>query len=130
MTREAWVMIPSEEAVRAGMPPGVTYPYDFGFLPAMGRLLRTHSRIGSAFLNLFRQIMWAPEGVLSPQSERWLPQLLPQRRIATTEPNRTQSFCEQSMATLYWWKRSNRNGGVRFPISPPVSEHSVLSLKS
>jgi hypothetical protein len=70
MTREAWVAIPSEEAVRTSLPPGVTYPYDFGFLPAMGRLLRTHSRLGSAFLNLFGQIMWAPEGVLStPERE-------------------------------------------------------------
>jgi hypothetical protein len=70
MTREAWVTISSEEAARAGMPSVVTYPYDFGFLPAMGRLLRTHSRIGPAFLNLFGQIMWAPEGVLStPERE-------------------------------------------------------------
>jgi hypothetical protein len=63
--REAWVSIPSEEAVRAQLPPGRTYPYDFGFLPAMGRLLRTHGRIGGAFLKLFGEIMWTPESVLS-----------------------------------------------------------------
>lgn len=36
MTREAWVTIPSEETVRAALPPGAKYPYDFGFLPASG----------------------------------------------------------------------------------------------
>lgn len=63
--REAWVTIPSEAELRAQMPPGRAYPYDFGFLPAMGRLLRTHQRIGGAFLKLFSEIMWTPEGHLS-----------------------------------------------------------------
>jgi hypothetical protein len=63
--REAWVSIPSEEEVRAQLPPGRAYPYDFGFLPAMGRLLRTHERISGAFLKLFSEIMWTPEGYLS-----------------------------------------------------------------
>ena len=63
--REAWVIIPSEAELRAQMPPGRAYPYDFGFLPAMGRLLRTHERISGAFLKLFGEIMWTPEGYLS-----------------------------------------------------------------
>lgn len=63
--REAWVAIPSEAELRAQLPPGRAYPYDFGFLPAMGRLLRTHGRIGGAFLKLFGEIMWTPESVLS-----------------------------------------------------------------
>ena len=63
--REAWVAIPSETALHAQMPPGRVYPYDFGFLPAMGRLLRAHDRIGPIFLALFGQIMWAPEGSLN-----------------------------------------------------------------
>ncbi|MBI3302651.1 MAG: carboxymuconolactone decarboxylase family protein [Deltaproteobacteria bacterium] len=63
--REAWVSIPSEAELRAQMPPGRKYPYDFGFLPAMGRLLRTHERIGGAFSKLFSEIMWTPEGLLS-----------------------------------------------------------------
>ena len=62
---EAWVAIPSEAELRAQLPPGRAYPYDFGFLPAMGRLLRTHGRIGGAFLKLFGEIMWTPESVLS-----------------------------------------------------------------
>jgi alkylhydroperoxidase/carboxymuconolactone decarboxylase family protein YurZ len=63
--REAWVAIPSEAELRARMPPGRVYPYDFGFLPAMGRLLRTHPRIGGAFLKLMNEIMWTSEGHLS-----------------------------------------------------------------
>ena len=63
--REAWVAIPSEAELRARMPPGRVYPYDFGFLPAMERLLRTHPRIGRAFLKLMNEIMWTSEGHLN-----------------------------------------------------------------
>lgn len=63
--QEAWVAIPSEAEVRAQMPPGRLYPYDFGFLPAMGRLLRTHPRIGGPFMALMNEIMWTPESCLS-----------------------------------------------------------------
>ena len=63
--REAWVTIPREAELRAQMPPGRAYPYDFGFLPAMGRLLRTHERIGKAFGQLFGEIMWTSESPLS-----------------------------------------------------------------
>ena len=38
-TREAWVSIPTEEEHRASLPPGARGGnYDFGYLPAMGRL--------------------------------------------------------------------------------------------
>jgi alkylhydroperoxidase/carboxymuconolactone decarboxylase family protein YurZ len=70
--REAWITIPSEDEVRAQAPPGRVYPYDFGFLPAMGRLLRTHERIGKAFLQLFGEIMWTPGGVLSRQEREMI----------------------------------------------------------
>jgi hypothetical protein len=70
--REAWVTIPTEAELRAQLPPGRAYPYDFGFLPAMGRLLRTHGRIGKAFLQLFNEIMWVPEGVLSRQEREMI----------------------------------------------------------
>jgi len=63
--REAWVAIPSEAEVRAQMPPGRVYTYDFGFLPAMGRLLRTHPRIGGPFMALMNEIMWTAESCLS-----------------------------------------------------------------
>ena len=71
-TREAWVNIPSEAEVRVELPPNFQYPYDFGFLPAMGRLLRTHPRVGSAFLGLFAQVMWSPESVLSRQEREMI----------------------------------------------------------
>jgi hypothetical protein len=70
--REAWVALPSEAEMRARMPPGSKYPYDFGFLPAMGRLLRAHDRIGPTFLTLFGQIMWAPEGYLNRQEREMI----------------------------------------------------------
>ena len=55
---EAWVGIPTEEERRAQ--PGPVGGYDFGFLPAMGRLLAAHSSIGPLFGALFRQLMFEP----------------------------------------------------------------------
>ena len=68
-TREAWVAIPNEAERRAQMPPGVRAGgYDYGFIPAMGRLLSVHKEIGPAFSNLFGTLMFGP-GFLS-RSER------------------------------------------------------------
>jgi hypothetical protein len=39
---DAWVALPGEAQVRAVMPPGS--PYDFGFLPAMARLVMAHAQ--------------------------------------------------------------------------------------
>ncbi|MCH8994309.1 MAG: hypothetical protein IH959_04995 [Chloroflexi bacterium] len=64
---EAWVRLESEADLRKLFPPDAKYPYDFGFLPAMARLIRAHGRIGSAFGALFAQIMFSPEGELSRQ---------------------------------------------------------------
>ena len=64
--QEAWVTMPAESEVRDER--SERSPYDFGFVPAMGRLLMTHPRIGGAFGALFGQIMFAP-GALS-RSER------------------------------------------------------------
>ena len=51
---EAWVAIPNEAERRAQMPAGTPASgYDFGFLPAMGRLLSVHQEIGPAFGRLF-----------------------------------------------------------------------------
>ena len=65
-TPQAWVALPDEESYRRSVPSGG--PYDFGFLPAMGRLIAAHPRIGPAFGALFGAIMFAP-GSLS-RSER------------------------------------------------------------
>ena len=64
---EAWVKIPTEADVRSTLPPGAkTGLYDYGFVPAMGRLLGTHKRIGPHFIALYKEIMFAP-GQLSRQ---------------------------------------------------------------
>jgi hypothetical protein len=62
---DAWIHMPSEEEIRAGAPQMSGHPYDFGFLPAMARLVRAHERIGQAFGMLFAQIMFHPEGKLT-----------------------------------------------------------------
>jgi len=56
---EAWVRIPTEEEMRANAPFGAGL-YQFGFIPAMGRLLAVHDQIGPAFGNLYMEIMFAP----------------------------------------------------------------------
>jgi alkylhydroperoxidase family enzyme len=61
---DAWVKLPSQEQMRALIPPNSKFPYDFGFLPAMMRLIMAHERIGPAFGTLFAQIMFSPEGTL------------------------------------------------------------------
>ena len=58
--RDAWVRMPSEAEIRPRFAAFGPYPYDFGFLPAMGRLILAHPRIGPAFGALFHQIMFAP----------------------------------------------------------------------
>ena len=54
----AWVELASEAEVRATRPPG--HPYDFGFVPAMARLLAAHAEIGPLFGRLFARIMFGP----------------------------------------------------------------------
>ena len=63
---EAWVQMPTNEEIMARLnAAGASHPYDFGFFPAMGRLIAAHGRIGAAFGQLFAQIMFNPEGALS-----------------------------------------------------------------
>ena len=62
---DAWVELPSEAQMRALIPPDTKFPYDFGFLPAMMRLIMAHKRIGPVFGPLFAQIMFSPEGALT-----------------------------------------------------------------
>ncbi len=52
--------MPGDDELRAQIPREAKYPYDFGFLPAMARLIRAHGRIGQAFGALFAQIMFVP----------------------------------------------------------------------
>ncbi len=57
-TPDAWLALPGEAEVRALMPPDM--PYDFGFLPAMARLVMAHEQLGPLFGALFGQIMFVP----------------------------------------------------------------------
>ena len=66
---EAWVTILTEEERRAQLPPGPAGGYDFGFLPAMGRLLAAHPSIGPLFGALFRQLMFEPGHLDRPERE-------------------------------------------------------------
>lgn len=59
--RHAWVEMPSQEQVYEFMRGS---PYDFGFIPAMARLVISHPRIAPHFGALFNEIMFAP-GALS-----------------------------------------------------------------
>jgi alkylhydroperoxidase/carboxymuconolactone decarboxylase family protein YurZ len=61
VARSAWVELLDEEIAR---PLFEAHPYNFGFVPAMGRLLAAHERIGPFFAGLFGQIMFEP-GALS-----------------------------------------------------------------
>ena len=65
--RAAWVDLPGEEEMRSQLPGG--HPYDFGFMPAMGRLLAAHDQIGPAFGMLFSQIMFVPGSLTRAERE-------------------------------------------------------------
>jgi alkylhydroperoxidase/carboxymuconolactone decarboxylase family protein YurZ len=61
---DAYVALPSPEAVAAGRP--ADHPYNFGAPTGMSRLLMAHPRIGPKFLALFSEVMFAP-GALDRQ---------------------------------------------------------------
>ena len=58
--QQPFITLPTEEEVRAQMPPGRKNPYDFGFIAGMSRLLSAHPRIGAAMRAAFSEIMFAP----------------------------------------------------------------------
>jgi alkylhydroperoxidase/carboxymuconolactone decarboxylase family protein YurZ len=59
--------MPSEAELRKRLPEGVGY--DFGFIPAMVRLVMAHPRIGPAFGSAFVQIMFAPGSLCRRERE-------------------------------------------------------------
>ena len=64
-TNEAWVDFTHVGDLYSVMrSANARHPYDFGFMPAMARLIAAHGRIGPAFSALFTQIMFSPEGRL------------------------------------------------------------------
>jgi alkylhydroperoxidase/carboxymuconolactone decarboxylase family protein YurZ len=68
-TPEAWVAIPSSAQAYAQLQPGVKPAYDFGFLPAMGRLVRSHPQIGPLLMQLFGQVMFGPGALTRTERE-------------------------------------------------------------
>jgi alkylhydroperoxidase/carboxymuconolactone decarboxylase family protein YurZ len=52
----AWIELPSEGEVAATRP--ADHPYNFGFVPAMARLIAAHGEIGPLFARLFSRIMF------------------------------------------------------------------------
>lgn len=65
--RDAWVEMPTSEDVQALLGRGGTY--DFGFVPAMSRLVLGHIDIAAKFGALFTQIMFAPGALERPERE-------------------------------------------------------------
>lgn len=65
---EAWVELPTEETLREFMRSGQN-PYDFGFLPAMIRLVFAHPGIAPAFGMAFATIMFGPGALSRPERE-------------------------------------------------------------
>jgi alkylhydroperoxidase family enzyme len=64
---EAWVELPSEQDLRRLGLGGD--PYDFGFLPAMVRLVAAHPQIGARFGGLFTQVMFGPGALTRAERE-------------------------------------------------------------
>ena len=62
MEKEAWIRLPS--ATELGWSSERAGGYDFGFLPAMGRLVMAHPQIGAPFVQLLATVMFGP-GFLS-----------------------------------------------------------------
>ena len=57
---EAFVALADPETAKKLRSPGKRDPYDFGYVPAMGRLLAVHDEIGPLFRALFAQVMFRP----------------------------------------------------------------------
>ncbi len=65
-SNEAWVDLSRVGDLYSAMRTSdMRHPYDFGFMPAMARLMAAHGRIGPAFSALFSQVMFSPDGKLT-----------------------------------------------------------------
>lgn len=64
---DAWVELPTPEQVRELMGEGGVY--DFGFVPAMTRLILSHPGIAPHFGALFVQVMFGPGALSRPERE-------------------------------------------------------------
>ena len=60
----AWIRLPDPAEMQSARQ---NHPYNFGFVPAMGRLLMAHSRLAPAFIQLYSEIMFSSDSVLTRQ---------------------------------------------------------------
>ena len=67
--KEAFVELLSPAEAEAHFRPGTRNPYDFGFVPAMTRLILSHPEIGQHFRPLYAQIMFKPGHLSRPERE-------------------------------------------------------------
>ena len=67
--KEAFVALASPQARKRLREPGRKDAYDFGYSPAMGRLLAAHDEIGPVFRRLFAQVMFKPGHLTRPERE-------------------------------------------------------------
>ncbi len=66
---KAWVKMPGEAEMRGRFE---DHPYNFGFVPAMGRLASAHPRFGSPLAQLYSEIMFSPESVLTREEREMI----------------------------------------------------------
>ena len=64
--RSAWVELLDEGVARSLF---AGHPYDFGFVPGMGRLISAHDGIGPFFGMLFNRIMFEPGSLSRAERE-------------------------------------------------------------
>ena len=64
---DAWVQLPTTDQVREVLGRGGVY--DFGFVPAMTRLIMSHPDIAPHFGALFVQVMFGPGALSRPERE-------------------------------------------------------------
>jgi alkylhydroperoxidase family enzyme len=60
--------MPTTEELRTFIPPG-SHPYDFGFVPAMVRLIAAHPGIAPSFAALFGEVMFGTGFLDRPERE-------------------------------------------------------------
>ena len=68
---EAWIALPSEEALRADSP-GPPHPYEVhlgGTIALMARLIAAHPLIGPSFRQLTRTVLFGPGALSRPERE-------------------------------------------------------------
>lgn len=67
--KPAFVALASDAEVDAQLPPGGRNPYDFGFRPAMTRLLLAHPELAQTFRAHYANVMFRPGALTRPERE-------------------------------------------------------------